>query len=214
LEKNNLNIMKTFYLFIISILFCTAATAQADFAKYVTTAKTSYAKPDLEDTRYNLMLALQQLDMKVGQEILKVLPEKIDTISAQKKNDNVAANSAGFIGTTIHRDYGSLQTNKLEVDIVSNSPLVASLNAWLNNPMFAQMSGRKAMKVDGYKGSYTYELSESTDAAGNTVKIPRSEMQIPIFSSLITVKCDFMTEDQFVKALNTIPVSKIAEMLK
>ncbi len=206
--------MKTLSLFLVSIFFCNIIYAQADFAKYITTAKTSFAKPDLEDTRYNLMLALQQLDMKVGEEILKILPEKMDSMAAQKKNDNIMANSAGWIGTTIHREYGVTYNNKVEVDIVSNSPMVASLNAWLNNPMFAQMGGRKAMKVDGYKGSYTFEMSESTDTAGNAIKTPRSEMQIPIFSSLITIKCENMKEDDFVKMLNTLPVSKIAEMLK
>jgi hypothetical protein len=207
-------IMKKLSILFVGIFFCNMIFAQADFSKYIATAKTSFAKPDLEDTRYNLMLALQQLDMKVGQEILKVLPEKLDTMMAQKKNDNVMANSAGFIGTTIHREYGTSQKNKVDVDIVSNSPMVASLNAWLNNPMFAQMGGRKAMKVDGYKGSYTFETSESTDASGNAVKTPRSEMQIPVSSSLITIKCENMKEDDFVKMLNAFPVSKIAEMVK
>jgi hypothetical protein len=207
-------VMKPIAIIFISIFFCHGSFGQADFSKYIATAKTSFAKPDLEDTRYNLMLALQQLDMKVGQEILKILPDKMDSLSAQKGKDNVMANTAGFIGTTIHREYGLTQKNKVDVDIVSNSPLVASLNAWLNNPMFASMGGRKSMKVDGYKGSYTYELSESTDAAGNAIKTSRSEMQIPIFSSLVTVKCDNMKEDDFIKMLNTVPVSKIAEMLK
>ena len=206
--------MKKLSLLFFSIIFCLTIFAQADYTKYMATAKTSYTKPDLEDARYNLMLALQQLDMKVGQEILKILPEKMDSLTAQKKSDNIVANSAGWIGTTIHREYGITQQNKVNVDIVSNSPMVASLNAWLNNPMMAQMGGRKAMKVDGYKGSYTFEMYESTDASGNAIKTPRSEMQIPIFSSLVTVKCENMKEDDFVKMLNTLPISKIAEMLK
>jgi len=70
------------------------------------------------------------------------------------------------------------------------------------------------MKVDGYKGSYTYEVRDETDNSGNQVKRPYAEMQIPVFSSLITVKCSNMNEDAFVKMLNTVPVSKIAEMVK
>jgi len=206
--------MKKLSFLFAGIFFCNMIFAQADFAKYMSTARTSFAKPDLEDTRYNLMLALQQLDMKVGEEILKILPEKMDSLTAQKNKDNILANSSGFIGTTIHREYGVTYANKVDIDIVSNSPMVASLNAWLNNPMMAQMGGRKAMKVDGYKGSYTFENSESTDTSGKAVKTSRSEMQIPIFSSLVTVKCENMKEDDFVKMLNTLPVSKIAEMLK
>jgi hypothetical protein len=185
----------------------------ADFPKYLGNAKESYKKNDLEDTRYNLMLSMQQLDMKVGEEILKVLPEKMDSMSMAKQLDNVMATS-GFIGTSIHREYGTVQKNKVDVDIITNSPLVASVNAWLNNPMMANMGGRKAMKVDGYKGSYTYEVRDETDNSGNQLKVPYSEMQIPVFSSLITIKCSNMSEDAFVKMLNTVPVSKIAEMVK
>jgi hypothetical protein len=122
--------------------------------------------------------------------------------------------TSGFIGTSIHREYGATQQNKVEVDLITNSPMVASVNAWLNNPMMANMGGRKAMKVDGYKGSYTYEVRDETDNSGNQVKKPYAEMQIPVFSSLITVRCSNMNEDAFVKMLNTIPVSKIAEMVK
>ncbi|HLO79725.1 MAG TPA: hypothetical protein VK166_02135 [Chitinophagaceae bacterium] len=185
----------------------------ADFPKYIGNAKEAFRKNDLEDTRYNLMLSMQQLDMKVGEEILKILPEKMDSMALSKNFDNVMATS-GFIGTSIHREYGVTQQNKVEVDIITNSPLVGSLNAWLNNPMMANMGGRKAMKVDGYKGSYTYEVRDETDNSGNQVKRPYAEMQIPVFSSLITVKCSNMNEDAFVKMLNTVPVSKIAEMVK
>ena len=71
--------MKKLSLLFLSIIFCLTIFAQADYTKYMASAKTSYTKPDLEDARYNLMLALQQLDMKVGQEILKILPEKMDS---------------------------------------------------------------------------------------------------------------------------------------
>lgn len=213
--------MKKIIIFYIFGAACLTAGAQgnssgklgADFPKYIGIAKESFKKNDLEDTRYNLMLSMQQLDMKVGEEILKILPEKMDTMSMAKNFDNVMATS-GFIGTSIHREYGTNQANKVEVDMITNSPMVASVNAWLNNPMMANMGGRKAMKVDGYKGSYTFEVRDETDNSGNQVKKPYAEMQIPVFSSLITVKSSSMNEEAFVKMLNTIPVSKIAEMVK
>jgi hypothetical protein len=70
------------------------------------------------------------------------------------------------------------------------------------------------MKVDGYKGSYTYEVRDETDNSGQQVKRSYAEMQIPVFSSLITVKSSNISEDAFVKMLNTIPVSKLASMVK
>lgn len=184
----------------------------ADYPKYLTGARDAYKKNDLEDTHYNLMLTLQQLDMKVGEEILKILPENMDSLKGNKDQDNVTAMTGSFIGTAIHRDYGMV--NKLDVDVVSNSPLVAMLNGFLNNPMMANLGGRKSMKVDGYKGSYTYEVREQTDATGKITKVPFAEMQIPISTSLVTIKASGLAEDAFIKMMNTVPVSKIAELLK
>jgi hypothetical protein len=192
--------------------FAQQKTGGADYGKHVSAAKESFKKNDLEDTHYQLMLSLQQLDMKVGEEILKILPDMMDSLKGQKDRDNVMAMSGTFIGTSIHREYG--MTSRLDVDIVSNSPLVGALNMWLKNPILAGASGRKAMKVDGYKGSYTYEIRDEVDAAGKTSKVSVGEMQIPVYSSLITIKSKNIPEDVFVKLMNTVPVSRIADMLK
>ena len=184
----------------------------ADYPKYLTASRDAYKKNDLEDTHYNLMLTLQQLDMKIGEEVLKVLPENMDSLKGNKDHDNVAAMTGSVIGTAIHRDYGTV--NILEVDVMSNSPLVSMLNGFINNPLLANMGGRKAMKVDGYKGSYTYEVRDLTDASGKVIKQPVAEMQIPVSTSLVTIKATGLSEDVFIKMMNTVPVSKIADLLK
>ena len=184
----------------------------ADYPKYLSASRDAYKKTDLEDTHYNLMLTLQQLDMKIGEEILKILPENMDSLKGNKANDNVSAMTGTVIGTTIHRDYGMV--NKLDVDVMSNSPLVSMLNGFINNPLLANMGGRKAMKVDGYKGSYIYEVREQTDASGKVTSVPVAEMQIPVSTSLVTIRSSGLSEDAFIKLMNTVPVSKIAALLK
>jgi hypothetical protein len=214
-------------LLLISVFFAIGAAAQqkttapvsgkpgalgADYPKYLNASRDAYKKSDLEDTHYNLMLTLQQLDMKIGEEILKILPENMDTLKGNKANDNVSAMTGTVIGTTIHRDYGMV--NKLDVDVMSNSPLVSMLNGFINNPLLANMGGRKAMKVDGYKGSYIYEVREQTDASGKVTSVPVAEMQIPVSTSLVTIRSSGLSEDAFIKLMNTVPVSKIAALLK
>lgn len=210
--------MKTIFLLPVLLFAGLGGSAQQrttggnDYGKHLASAKNAYQKNDLEDTHYQLMLSLQQLDMKVGEEILKIMPEAIDSLKSVKSRDQVTAMSGTIIGTSIHREY--VATSRMEVDIVSNSPLVASLNAWLKNPILAGATGRKAMKLDGYKGSYTYETRDESDASGKMSRVSIGEMQIPVYSSLITIKCRNIPEDAFVKLMNTVPVSRIAEMLK
>ena len=98
--------------------------------------------------------ALQELDKLIGQEILKLLPTKLDTLSVITGEDNVFANS-GIIGTTVHRTWGG--TKKAEMDIISNSPIVASISAILNSPMAGMMNDKdmpfdlKRMSYGGFK---------------------------------------------------------------
>src|SRR5688572_7275484 len=112
--------MKKLKLILVMIAFAGMANAQ-EFAKHMTTAKTSYAAGKLEDAHFELQLALQELDIIIGKEVIKLLPTKLDTLASIAREDNVYANT-GFIGTTVHRVWGG--TKRAEVDIISNSPLV------------------------------------------------------------------------------------------
>jgi hypothetical protein len=97
-----------------SSLFVTAgysSIAQGDFKTQIATAKKSYSAGKLEDTHFALQQALQELDMIIGKEVLKIMPQKIDSLSANPKDDHVAAN-VGFVGATIHRSYGTQRNAK------------------------------------------------------------------------------------------------------
>src|SRR5689334_9181829 len=117
--------MKKLKLFLFIIACASVANAQ-EFAKHMTTAKTSYASGKLEDAHFELQLALQEIDLTIGKEVLKLLPTTLDTLASVAREDNVYANT-GFIGTTVHRVWGG--TKRAEADIISNSPVVASINA-------------------------------------------------------------------------------------
>ncbi len=104
-----------------------------DFAKAMTTAKSAYNEGKLEDTHFALQQAMQEIDLIIGKEVLLLLPPKMDTMTTNPKDDNVSSN-IGFIGATIHRIYGK-GTRKADLTIISNSPMVAMMNTFLNTPM-------------------------------------------------------------------------------
>src|SRR3954454_1849810 len=125
--------------FIITILVAAAALAKAqDFKKDVAAAKASYSSGKLEDAHFALQQMLVEMDITIGKEVIKLLPEKMDTLKVNIKEDNVNGN-VGFVGATIHRSYG-MGTKKAEIEIVNNSPLLGTLNAFLTNPLLAKMS--------------------------------------------------------------------------
>lgn len=194
------------YTFLILILFFTVAVQAQDFSKDIADAKTAYSAGKLADAHFSLEQAIQEIDMIVGKEVLKLLPEKMNDQNANSKDDQVTAN-VGFVGATIHRDYG---TTGSQVEIISNSPLIASLNAFLNMPFVGGMmrnSTTKVVKVQGYKS----RLEKESD---NENGKPNYQLQIPFKNALVTITANGMDENSVVSFANTVPLDKIAALIQ
>jgi hypothetical protein len=174
-----------------------------DFNKYLADARSSYSSKKLDDSRFAMQQMLQELDVMAGKDLLKILPVKLDALSANTSNDNVTGNS-GFAGIMIYRDYGA-GDKTAEIEIIGNSPVMASVNALLTLP-FGQSNGdSKIMKVDGYKALLRKTVSDT-----NTVSY---EIQVPLTSSLLTLKVNGLSEDAVQKLAATLPVAKLVNLL-
>ncbi|MGN6540386.1 MAG: hypothetical protein ACTHKY_06210 [Ginsengibacter sp.] len=194
------------YSILIPILFFTLALQAQDFSKDIADAKTAYSSGKLADAHFSLEQAVQEIDMIVGKEVLKLLPDKMSDQPANSKDDQVSAN-VGFVGATIHRDYG---TTGSQIEIISNSPLITSLNAFLNMPFVGGMmrnSTTKVVKIQGYKS----RLEKQGD---NENGKPNYQLQIPFKSALITVTANGMDENTVMSFANTIPLDKIAALIQ
>jgi len=199
--------MKKIILYFSTIFITGIVSAQTDFKADVTNAKSSYASGKLEDAHFSLLQAMGELDMIIGKEVLKLLPAQLDALNANTKNDNVTAN-AGYIGATIHRDYGT-PDKKAEVEIISNSPLVGTLNAFLNAPMLGGMmrdENNKTIKVQGYKARL-----ERTDAGNGKFNY---KLDIPFSSSLLSFSVDNSNESEITNMANKLPLQDIAKLLQ
>lgn len=199
--------MKVLIILLSFILSGSIAFGQGDFASQITTAKKSYASGKLEDTHFALQQALQELDIVIGKEVLKLMPPKLDSLNANIKEDHVTAN-AGFMGATIHRSYG-LQ-NKLQVEIINNSPLIGSLNSLLNSSLLGGMmrdENTKVVKIQGYKA----RLEKQGD---NENGKPNYNLQIPFNGALMTFTAKGMEEKEILSIANNFPMQGIAKLIQ
>lgn len=190
---------------ILAILFSIAAPAQ-NFDKNVASAKSSYASGDLENTRFALEQALHELDVVIGQEILKELPSKLGALSFNAKEDNVTGGSGMGGGLFVHRSYGA-DLNTAKIDIINNSPLITSLNAMLAIPFIGNSGDgtQKVVKVQGYKSVLNKNENAETGKTGYT-------LQIPMNNTLFTIEMEDTNESEIQSLANAIPLSKIAQM--
>jgi hypothetical protein len=182
-------------------------TTFAQFDAHMTTAKAEYNKSNLEASRFAMQQMLQELDIQIGKEVLTLLPTKFDALSVNVKSDNVTANT-GLAGCLIHRDYGN-ETKRADIEIMSNSPLVASLNAVLSIPFMGNSGDgtQKVVKVNGYKSILQKSVNEETNQEDYT-------LQIPFGSTLLTLTAKKSSESEILKWANTIAVDKIAKMVQ
>lgn len=196
-------------IFILSIALVTAAASQAqNFKKDLAAAKTSYNSGKLEEAHFSLQQTLVALDVTIGKEVLKLLPEKMDTLKVNAKEDNVTGN-ASFVGATIHRSYGS-GAKKAEIEIANNSPMLGTLNAFLTSPILGGMGSdgkSKVLKIQGYKARLTKEDGGDNDS-------PSYKLEMPFSNALITLNVTNTTEAEILAMANTIPLDKIAKLIQ
>ena len=195
----------------ISILFLLISVAAVgvsqDFSKSIGTARSSYAAGNLEEARFAMQQMLNDLDMAIGREVLKMLPSKMGALASNATNDNVTANT-GLAGVVIHRDFGTT-AKRYNLDLMSNSPLVASVNAILSIPFMGNSGDgtQKVIKIDGYKGMLQKSVDEQTKKTDYT-------LQVPIGSTLLTFTAPDTSEDEVITMANTIPLSQITKLVQ
>jgi hypothetical protein len=196
-------------IFALSFLLTAASTMAfaQDFAKNLEAAKSSYSGGNLEDARFAMQQMLNDLDLAIGKEVMKLLPTKMEAYATNSKNDNVTANT-GLTGCLIHRDYGT-EAKLVALDIMSNSPLVGSLNAMLSMPFMGNSGDgtQKTVKIQGYKGILQKNLDSETNKTDYT-------LQIPVNNTLLTLTVPDTNEGEILKMANTIPVPQIAKMVQ
>jgi hypothetical protein len=197
--------MKSITILFSFVFVSMALFAQGDFKKQMTTAKNSYATGKLEDAHFALQQALQELDIIIGKEVLKLMPQKLDSLASNTKEDRVGAN-VGFIGATIHRSYG--KQGKVSVEIINNSPMVSAVNAALNSSFgMTRDENTKIVKVQGYKARLEKQ-GESSDGKFNY------NLQIPFNGALMTFTADGLDESQVLSAANSFPLADIAKLIQ
>lgn len=182
-----------------------------EFKKFAAEARTDFEANKLDDSRFALQQMLAGLDMIIGKEVLKALPATLQDKPAVAKMDNVSG-ASGFVGVVIHREYGkdysstSEGNRNITIEIISNSPLIAGINSLLSIPLIGNSGDNKVVKISGYKALITKSSGSNNE--------PQYDLQLPLGSSLVTVKAPGSTQEQMAQIGSALPVQEIAKMLQ
>ncbi len=115
-----------------------------------------YKAGDYAGAAGDLEFAAAQIRQMRAGEISGALPEALTGWSAE--DAETSAMGASYMGgaTSASRSYTKDEAS-IDIQILTDSPMLSSLSMLLNNPMLLSSSGQKLIRVEGNKGALDWD---------------------------------------------------------
>ena len=182
-------------------------TGAQDFPTMLSQARSSYQSGDLEDARFALQEALNEINRVIGNEILGMLPGEMKGMDAVEDGDQITGTAGGFAGLYVSREYSD-STRTASVEIISDSPMLAGINSILTMPAFAASDpNQKRIRVGSYKALMTKDLTEN-DEVSYTVQVPAANLLLTFRTSGIA------DETEVIELANSLPMDGITKIAR
>ena len=208
--------MKSTLVLLSAFLFSFNVMAQSQIDAFIKEAQDFIVKKDYKQAQLSLQDAINNINVLLAEEVGKSLPAEVNGLKADGDAD-VSGGGMGMVGGgfTITKKYqNATNTNQnAEVQILGNSPLMTSMNMYLSNP--AMMGSEyKSVRVGTQRAIMKSEMQDVYDDKGNSSKARSTEIQIPLNSTLITVRCNgFASEQAELDFANKLDLGKVKTTL-
>lgn len=183
-------------------------TTPPDVNQQIADAEKSHADSNYSDARYSLQQALMSIELQIGKEVLKSLPQSVSGLEKDTTQNKVMSTHWGWHNLSIQSVYKKAD-QELTITIGNNALYSGFVDMYFNNSMYTQTNtdgdkqNTKQTKVKSYKAIITYD-----DSKGYTLLVPIGQ------SSLIVWECiNFATEQDVMNAANAFDIDGIKKML-
>jgi hypothetical protein len=168
-------------------------------------AKSAFGQKKFNDSRFAVRQAILGIELEIGENILKDLPESINDLPKVAEEDLVTSTGIGFVGLVIERYYRK-GDKELKIMISNDSGLLAAANMYLMAGAYGTSStdqSHKTVKVNEHRG-----VLEFDEYSGYKLTIPFGQ------SSLLAVEgINFDDEADILSAAEKIDIDKIKKEL-
>jgi hypothetical protein len=170
-------------------------------------AEAAYKKSAYGEARYAVQQAMLGVELEIGNQILKSLPESIGALSKVKEDDQVTSTGYGWAGLTIVRRYTGPKDQDLRVTIANNAGMTAGLNAYMMNAGYAQQNNgqqnMKQTKLKGYRAIIEYD-----ESSGYKLSVPLGQSSLIMYEGV-----NYANEQELMKAAEAIDIDGIKKQL-
>ncbi|RUM46840.1 MAG: hypothetical protein DSY80_01510 [Desulfocapsa sp.] len=161
-------------------------------------ALAEYKKQNYSNAATSLDYASQLIRQKKGDALGAFLPEPMEGWTANESKSQVTAASLFGGGLTAAREYTKDDT-RIQIEIVTDSPLLQPMIMMFSNPIFAASAGRFEL-INGYKGIIKHQNN-----SGDINIVVNNRF-------LVTVKGRNVTEEELVGYAKHIDLKGIANL--
>jgi hypothetical protein len=204
--------MKKMIFFLFAALIGLRVTGQSQADTFIKEAQDFLVKKDYKQAQLSLQDAINDINMMLAKQVAESLPAEINGLKAEGDAE-VGGTGMGMIGggmqiTKRYRNEAK-SGNDAEVQIIANSPMLATLNMYLANPTMLG-PGYKSVRVGTTRAVAKTDLQDGDNGAKNR----STEIQIPLNQTMITVRANgFPTEQDELAFANKLDVEKIRTAL-
>lgn len=182
-------------------------TEPPDVKAQMAEAETAHQSKNYSDARYSLQQALMGVEIQLGRQILKSLPQKSGALPADTLQDKVMSTQWGWNNLSIQRVYKDGVDKQLTITIGNNGYYSGWVNMYFANAGMMEASGDKQnfkqVRVKGNKAVIQYD-----DSKGYTLIMPMGQ------TSMIVWECiNFANEQEVMTAANGFDIDGIKKML-
>jgi hypothetical protein len=207
--------MKSICVSIACMLAGFSLSAQSQAETFIKEAQEFLAAKNYQQAQLSLQDAINDINNIIAVQVGEALPDEINGL----KSDNDAEVNAGAMGMmgggmSIARNYShpTKKENEAEVQILANSPMLASINMFMSNPAMLG-EGYKSVRVGTRRAILKSEMEDYYDD-GASKKIRSSELQIPLSQTLITINLKgFATEQEELAFATKLDIDKLSALL-
>jgi hypothetical protein len=182
-------------------------SAPPDVKENLTASETAFKGSNYGESRYALQQAILGVELQIGQNLLKSLPNNIGGLNKDSMQDQVTSTGWGWAGLTIQRVYHNKDDKQFTLTIANNSLWMQAINMYLANGGYQQTTNGqqnwKQVKVKGHRAVIEYN-----ESSGYKLSIPLGQTSLIICEGI-----NFATEQEMMNAANQVDIDGIKKSL-
>ena len=176
-----------------------------DVNLHIAEAGESFSAKNYAGARSNLRQALWGVELEMGQNVLRSLPEEVGSLGHDAGADRVSSTGVGFVGLLIERTYRGPEDMELSLSIGSDSGLLSLANLAMASGHYqtTDQANQKQVRFKDHNAHLYYD-----DDSGYTLSVPFGQSSVFLLQGV-----NYASEAAFMTAAGQFDIQTIKQKL-